>query len=323
MSLLFRLFAKFNEAAKDGGESAAGGGDNSTVDSTPSQPDAATIERARSMGWSTKDQWKGDPKLWIDAAEFVRRGDQILPILRARESRQESEIATLRGQLGQANSQLKAAQESISVLTNLSNDEAIARAKALRKDLLRQQVEARNDNDTEAQVTIGERLEEVNEQISTLGKKKATPSPSPSPSPSPTPGQSPSDDPIFKQWASENQWFGTDEEKTSLAMGVARRLRQAGDSTQGRAFFDKVTNRVNELLNRHMPSKTEGGGASGGRGGSGDDGGSGANGQTYADLPQDAKDACERSAKRVVGEGRAFKTIGDWRKHYVKEYFSS
>lgn len=38
------------------------------------QREAAEAE-ARKQGWAPKEEWKGDPSKWVDAQEFVRRGD--------------------------------------------------------------------------------------------------------------------------------------------------------------------------------------------------------------------------------------------------------
>ena len=40
------------------------------------------ITEAKSDGWAEKENWRGAPELWIDAAEFVRRKHTVLPLLR-------------------------------------------------------------------------------------------------------------------------------------------------------------------------------------------------------------------------------------------------
>ena len=49
-------------------------------------------------------------------------------------------------------------------------------------------------------------------------------------------------------------------------------------------------------------------------------GGGGGTTKTYADLPPEAKQACENFAKKLVGPGRAYKTVEEWRKAYVARY---
>jgi hypothetical protein len=50
-----------------------GGGELGTVE-----------ERAQRMGWTAKEKFRGDPERWVDAATFVKNGEESLPILRER-----------------------------------------------------------------------------------------------------------------------------------------------------------------------------------------------------------------------------------------------
>ena len=45
-------------------------------------------------------------------------------------------------------------------------------------------------------------------------------------------------------------------------------------------------------------------------------------GKSYADLPPEAKAACEDQARKLVGDGRAFKDTASWRKYYAEVFFS-
>jgi hypothetical protein len=36
------------------------------------------------MGWTAKEKFRGDPERWVDAATFVKNGEESLPILRER-----------------------------------------------------------------------------------------------------------------------------------------------------------------------------------------------------------------------------------------------
>jgi hypothetical protein len=78
-----------------------------------------------------------------------------------------------------------------------------------------------------------------------------------------------------------------------------------------------VTEEVEKVFSPGVKtSKVEGGSRGSGSGGGGTSGG-----KNYSDLPQDAKETCERQATRLVGKGRAFETAEAWRKHYAKTYF--
>lgn len=71
--------------AKAANSDAAGGGDQ-----------APTVEeRANRMGWRPLNEFRGDPAKWVDAAAFVARGEEQLPILSANYRKSEAAVARL------------------------------------------------------------------------------------------------------------------------------------------------------------------------------------------------------------------------------------
>lgn len=349
MNLLRHLIrGVLHAAGNDGAQSGGGGGDSSAAnnnaggDAGAADAGRAEVEqRARDMGWAPKEEWRGNPAAWIDAGEYVQRGEQMIPILRSNLRKTETELATLRSRSQKQERDLAAALESIDVLTNLSTEQSRNAAKEKRRELLRQQAEARREGNVDLEIDIGEQIAEVTSQIKDLdaepqqqqqqqqrpgtgkGGKQAG-----GQQQQQAPEQNPEQSPDYVAWTQDNPWFGKDRRKTALATEIGAELRAdpANAHLQGRAFFDRVTQELNKYLGLQArgPSKVEsGGGAShnGGGGGGGDR--DPVSGKTYADLPQDAKEACERNIKYVVGEGRAFKDANAWRKHYVSAYFNS
>lgn len=54
-------------------------------DAAPAAQDGGDVEsRARANGWVPQDEFRGPPEKWRDAAEFVKRGEEELPVLRER-----------------------------------------------------------------------------------------------------------------------------------------------------------------------------------------------------------------------------------------------
>lgn len=317
----------------DGSGDDGAGGDQGGAD--PAQR-AEIEQRARDMGWSPKEQWRGNPNSWIDADQFVQRGEQVLPILQANLRKGEAKLSAVETQLRQQAQQLQEANETIRVLTDLSTEQSRATAKERRRELLRQQADARREGDAELEIDLGEQIADVTAQIN-AAEVNDDGSPKPRKGAKVTQksqqqqqqnnnsGENPTADPQYQQWASENPWFGTDRRKTAMATAIAEEIRSdpANAGLVGRPFFDKVTAEVNKVFApaRATTSKVEGGGTSGGsNNGSGSGGAS--NGKSFADLPADAKAACERQAKMLVGEGKAFKDIAAWRKHYTTVYFN-
>ena len=62
------------------------------------EADADTIARATEMGWVSPENWKGTPPKqgFLDPAEFVRRGEKVMPLINARAKKAEAELAELR-----------------------------------------------------------------------------------------------------------------------------------------------------------------------------------------------------------------------------------
>ena len=316
------------EAAGDdgaGGGEGGGGPDQAAVEAQRAEVE----QRARDMGWSPKENWRGNPNSWIDAPEFVQRGEQVMPILQANLRKGEARVSSLESRMQKQAAQLAEAHETIRVLTDLSTEQSRAAAKERRRELLREQADARREGNTDLEIELGEQIADVTSQINAVNDD-GTPKPrkgakvTAKPEPQRTdPATNPTADPQYQQWAAENPWFGTDRRRTALATAVAEELRAdpANASLVGRAFFDRVTAEVNKTLTppRSVTSKVEGN--NGGNNNAGGGGSSTPAGKSYADLPADAKAACERQAKMLVGEGKAFKTIADWRKQYVTVYF--
>lgn len=326
-------------AGNDGGEAggggdAAGAGDNAGGGAggadAGSGADPAVEQLARDRGWAPRSEWRGNPSHWIDAGEYVQRSEQMIHILRSNLCKSESELAALRRQVQEQNARLAAATESIEVLTNISTEQSLNAAKEKRRELLRQRAEARTAGNTDAEIALEEQIEDVTSEINSLaveepatpkGKKPAAKQ---QPRQQQEPESNPEQDPEYIAWTQDNPWFGTDSRRTALATAIGAELRKnpANNGLQGRAFFDKVTAEMNKFLGvqqRPGGSKVEGGGPGNGGGG----GGGTVNGKSYNDLPQDAKEACTRQAKLVVGEGRAFKDMASWQKHYTTMYFNS
>lgn len=296
-----------SEAVKDdagaGSDAGAGaGGDEGSNSSGESQAALAEIQtRARGMGWSPKDQWRGAPDRWLDAPDFVRRGEELLPIVNAQNR-------SLREELNQTKVQLAAAAESIEALKEFNSKANRETLKQTREELAGQIKQAREDGDTKAELELTEKFNEAGEAIKESEKPK--------PAAAAVKPVQQETTPVFKDWATENPWFGTDEPKSDYAMGVAGRLRASQPHLTERAFLDAVAKAVNtQFPTQRRQSKVEG--ARGGNGG----GGGSDSGKSYSDLPADAKAACDKDAKRLVGANRAFKTNADWQAHYVKKYF--
>jgi hypothetical protein len=256
--------------------------------------------QARELGWSPKEEFKGDPERWIDAETFVKRGEELMPILKANNRKLLGEVMSLK-------EAVKASQDSISALKEFNSKINIREAKETKKVLVEQLKEARSDGDVETELKLTKEIDKTEKALEVAETR---------------PVEQP-EDPVFKAWKEEHSWFGQDKRKTNIAIAIGNELRSDPESRNltGRAFLDKVIQEVNKTLGveekASPPSKVEGGRGSGGSGR-----GAAGSGKTFNDLPSDAREACDRQVNRLVGANRAFKNQDEWRSHYAAKYFA-
>ena len=280
---------------------------------------AAVVKEASSLGWSPKEQWRGDPEKWIDADAFVARGHEVMPILQANNRKLQQKLDAVTGQLQQVTTQLSVSQEAIKALKEFNSEATRQQAEDTKKDLIGSLKEAKESGDLETELALTEQLGEINSVIKAAKEDAVEGKPKPKPS-----GEDKGFVPdaatqaSFTAWATDNPWFGTDKRRTRMANVIAGELRAdpANAGLLHRDFLDKVTEEVNAELGtgRAAMDKVEGsrGGGSGRTSG----------GKSFADLPADAKAACAKYTKQLVGEGRAYKTEVEWQKAYTAKYFA-
>jgi hypothetical protein len=64
----------------------------------------------------------------------------------------------------------------------------------------------------------------------------------------PTPPSEPQPDPKAVAWQRENTWFGTDDEMTSLALGLHQKLVREGINPQSSDYYDRINRRMRQLF---------------------------------------------------------------------------
>lgn len=269
--------------------------------------------RAEKLGWIPPSRFKGDPERFVDAEQFIERGETVLPIVKEHNRRLQSEVETLRAETARTQAALKAAQDAIA---NIEERHSVETQKAVEN--ARRQVKAQLAAASEAGDHEG--VADLTEQLTLLNRAEPEASVKKNPPAAPPPFVPPPD---LRAWNEENPWFGTDKRKTSLALGIAQELREGGETAQGRAFFDLVKAEVEKTLGgteREVPpNKVEGA-----RNGSGEEGSRASGGKKgFAALPADAKAACDADTRKFVGPGKKYKTADEWRNRYAEIYFGS
>lgn len=254
----------------------------SNQDAAPPEP---TVEdAAREMGWRPKEEFKGEEGKWVDAETFVKRGEEILPILKA-QSKKDREA-------------LKAAQEQIAEMKKTfsefkehhSRTEQRALQKA-REELERELAEAVDAKDFAAVKSITKDMADLSKDVQTDANGD--------------PYAAPDHAEAVSQWKGENPWYDADVAMTAAANAIATQLEQRG--VKGKEQLEEVAKRIRaefphkfENERRKAPATVEG--ASPPRKG----------GKTWADLPPEAR----KAADKWVKEGLVT------REQYLKDYFS-
>lgn len=248
------------------------------------------VREAELLGWVPKDQFRGNEDDWIDADVFVKRGKEINPILR---KNNETLLKKLNAKDAEI-AEIKAAVEEF----RKYHEETEARAyKRALDDLKAAKKQALEEGDHEAVVDIDEEIADLKEA------KKTTPS-------SPEP-EVPSykTDPIYIGWEADNQWIVGDTAMQRAAEQAAELMRIRGNTSVGRDFLDQVTEKIKEAFpekfsntRRNQASPVEGGGNGSTRTGK----------KTYADLPAEAKKACDRFVAQKLMTREQYLADYDW-----------
>lgn len=276
--------------------------------------ESAELEtRAKQMGWIAKEEFRGKEEDFIPADEYVRRGNEMLPILRANNRRLEDDLGKTRKELADTKKLVQESQSAIENLKEFQSSIALARVKEKKTAVLEGIRAARQDGDVEKETELTDELSDINTAIKEAAAKPAKAAKE----------EAAQDDepealtPDFQAFVKANSWFGKDNRRTAMAVEIGRELRAEGSALEGKAFLDEVARRTAEFFDESPTpvSKVEGGSRSRGASSGG--------AESYGRLPADAKAACDRLEDRMIGEGKGkYKDANAWRAHYAKSYFS-
>lgn len=254
------------QASESGGAGSGGENKDAGGKSDGDGGDLGTVEdRAARMGWKPADNFRGDKSRWVDAATFVKQGEESLPILRER-------LKTLE----RTNVQLAADTKAVREMNDKVYQRALEQARKETKAEIERATEA---GDPKAAVAASERLAETERQAAE--HKAASRA-----------------DPEFDNWTSQNAWY-QDQELRTEAEVEAFRLRKKGEKSEGTAFLDKVKDAVKARFPEKFgnPRRAAGDGGVERPGGGGESASAGSK-KSWDKMPREAKDAGERFIKR-------------------------
>ena len=171
--------------------------ENTTTDEVVSHEDLSS-DRARQMGWRPLEEFDGDKSRWVDAREFILRGE-LYDRMHQRD-RQFRELQTTMQNLISHNKKVE----------HLAYERAVKDLTAAKKSALEQ-------GDAAAVVEIDERLGDVRDQMKSAANQTAQQAAQNTP-------------PEYFDFASANPWYTKDRAMTAFADQVGMEYFQQGHS---------------------------------------------------------------------------------------------
>lgn len=243
-------------------------------------------EEARAQGWVGKDEFRGSDDDWVDADTFVKRGKEIMPILRKNNEKLLKELGEAKKAAEEARSaalEFKKYQQDISERKIGELQSQIEHLKQAKRDAI-------TTGDGDRVIAIDDAIDEIKEQqreaksdaalrIAEVQKQQQ---------------QAVTLDPTFNAWLDRNKWFGSDNKLTSVANALGESLRRDNPNLIGADFLTALDKELQDTfpdkfgkVKRQSPVEggSHSGRSSGGR-------------KSYDNLPAEAKTACDRFVKQ-------------------------
>jgi len=267
------------------------------------QLDNSIVQEAMSQGWVSKEKFNGKEEDWVDAQTFVKRGREILPILRKNNE-------NLLKELNQTKDSLREFKQTADEFKKFQKENYERKTKELEaqvEQLKEARAQAISDGDGKRVNALDDAIDSVKEEVKVskdesirAGEVK------------PTPDIIPSVDPSLQKWLDRNDWFGKDKRQTSITNAIGESIRQEFPHLIGDAFLQKLDEVLAEELpqrfgkDKRTPNYAVESGSNRGR----PNGGTGKRG--YNDLPSEAKAACDRFVKQKLMTRETYVAEYDW-----------
>lgn len=276
-------------------------------------------EKARSQGWRPKEEFNGDETKFVDAETFVRRGEEVLPFVKANNRKLQETVESQATRLEQLERTNRANAAALEAIQESNREQVAERAEETVENIEAQIVAAREGGDVQAELAL---LRQHATAVGAVAKAKEKPV-----IVQQQQQADPSKDPVFQSFLRDNPWWNADPVMRAASIEIQNQLVVEGKVTAATSATDRlamvaeatrVKFGIKDNGRRGGANRVEGGGGPGAGGA-----GTGGSGKTYADLPDDAKVACDKAGRRLkIGKGQKFETADDWRKSYVSTYFS-
>lgn len=263
------------------------------------------IREAESQGWVPKEKYRGNEADWVDAETFVKRGREILPILRKNNENLLKDLNATKQQL----QEFREAAEEFKKFQKQTFERKVQEYESRIQEIKESRAQAISDGDGQKVNALDDALDQAKEELKEAKADAKEAAKAPVEPPAESTQQL---DPSLQTWLDGNKWFGTDKRMTAIANGLGETLRLENPSLKGQAFLDKL----DEVLAEEFPNKfgkqQEQSPASRVESGAGRQSRGSSSAKTYDSLPPDAKAACDRFVKQKLMT----------KEQYVADYYS-
>jgi gas vesicle protein len=255
--------------------------------------DVEVVREAESQGWVPKEKFvsRGHSEAeWVDADVFVKRGREILPILRKNNENLMKDLNATKEQL----KELREAAEDFKKFQKESYQRKVEEYEARITQLKESRAQAITDGDGQKVNALDEAIDTVKDEAKQAKQAvKAAETPVKD-----TELPASKVEPELQVWLDKNPWFGTDKRLTGMANGVGESLRFEFPNLKGKEFLDKL----DEVLEEEFPGRFKGEpkkkAESKVESGSGRQSRASSSAHVYENLPADARAACDRYIKQ-------------------------
>jgi len=285
---------------------------------TDGQVDDEMVAKARRMGWTDQDEFRGNPDRWVDAATYVARADEHLPILKGTVAAMDKKMAAQEALIADQNARIKAMQADFKEFVGFTRAaEERAYKKAL-EELKAEQRQAVEDQDLakfdQVSADIDHHLKNNPAATSLVdgqpdGVKETAGGPAFS-------------EAVYTTWLGENQWYTERPKMAVYAQQIDTWLTSTKPTMSQAEKLAEITKQVKAEFPDFWSPRRSGG--SGGKGSPVE--GSDAGGvvvskdkRGYANLPPEARAACDKFCG-VDGKGASGTIPGYTRDQYLKDY---
>jgi hypothetical protein len=313
-----------------------------THEESPSAAQAAQVSpeterKARDMGWVPQTEWRGSPDAWRPADQFVKRGEEVLPIVRSNLERERRKVQELESTVRDLPSKIRAEVEQ-SYAERFKRLEGMSRL-ALEKqrekiwhDFEEKKRAAVADGNMQAYDTYNQ---EQRRALSEFHAETEVEEPEPPARQNGAPQPATQAPPEVNDWLRQNTWFASDKVMAAYAteehgrlmrempgLSIEENLKRTREATMEK-FPERfgITPQAKPTASQHAPA-VEGGGRQAGA--------SSARARGWNDLPPEAKASAEKFIKQdglflpngMDPEAASESDIKKARDAYAKDYWS-